>query len=76
MQYSKLTKKGQVTIPSKLRKRYGLQEGATVGFEESKDGIIVKPTPDIMHSAGRLSRYARAEDVLDDLIRTRKKEFR
>ena len=76
MSYSKLTKKGQVTIPSHLRKRYGMQEGSTVAFEEFKDGIIIKPMPDITDSAGRLSRYAKVEDVLDDLMRTRKKEFR
>ncbi len=75
MSYSRLTKKGQVTIPSHLRKRYGLQEGSTVAFEESRNGITVKPVPDIANSAGRLSRYAKVKDVLDDLIRTRK-EFR
>ena len=76
MSYSKLTKKGQVTIPSHLRKRYGMQQGSTIAFEESDYGIIVKLVPDITNSAGRLSRYAKVEDVLDDLIRTRKKEFR
>lgn len=75
MSYSKLTKKGQVTIPAHLRKRYGMQEGSTIAFEESSNGIIVKPVPDITSSAGRLSRYAKAEDVLDDIMRSRK-EFR
>jgi len=76
MANSKLTKKGQVTIPSHLRRRYGMQEGSTVAFEESKRGIIVKPVPDIASSAGKLSCYAKPDYVLDDLIRTRKKEFR
>jgi hypothetical protein len=53
-----------------------MREGSTVAFEESKQGIIIKPVPDIASSAGRLSRYAKADDVLDDLIRTRRKEFR
>lgn len=53
-----------------------MQEGSAVTFEESKDGIIVKPVPDIANSAGKLSRYAKVVDVLDDLIRTRKQEFR
>lgn len=76
MSYSKLTKKGQVTIPSHLRKRYGMQEGSTIAFEESNEGIVLRPVPDITNSAGKLSRYAKVEDVLEDLIRTRKKEFR
>ena len=73
MKYSKLTKKGQVTVPSDLRKKYGLYSGSTVTFEESKNGITVKLKPDIISSAGRLSRYARVEDVLNDLIKSRKK---
>ncbi|MGH9922772.1 MAG: AbrB/MazE/SpoVT family DNA-binding domain-containing protein [Nitrososphaerales archaeon] len=76
MSYSKLTKKGQVTIPANLRKRYGMQAGSTIAFEESKDGIIVTSLPDITSSAGKLSRYGKAKDVVDDLIRTRRKEFR
>lgn len=76
MSYSKLTKKGQVTIPSHLRKRYDMREGSTIAFEESSNGIIVKPVPDIANSAGKLSRYGKVEDVLDDLIKSRKKEFR
>jgi antitoxin PrlF len=36
---AKVTSKGQVTIPKKVRERLGVQPGEDVGFEE-KDGVI------------------------------------
>jgi antitoxin PrlF len=38
-----VTKKGQATIPKKLRKKYGI--GAKVVMEENENGIIIKPLP-------------------------------
>lgn len=74
--YSKVTKKGQVTIPVSLRKKYGLEGSTSVSFAESAQGLILKPMPDIINSAGSLARHAKAEDVLEDLIKTREEEFR
>jgi antitoxin PrlF len=36
---AKVTSKGQVTIPKKVRERLGVQPGEEVGFEE-KDGTV------------------------------------
>jgi len=36
---AKVTSKGQVTIPKRVRERLGVQPGEDVGFEE-KDGVI------------------------------------
>ena len=36
---ARVTSKGQVTIPKKVRERLGVQPGEDVGFEE-KDGVI------------------------------------
>ena len=36
---AKVTSKGQVTIPKRVREKLGVQPGEGVGFEE-KDGII------------------------------------
>lgn len=36
---AKVTSKGQVTIPKKVRERLGVQAGEDVGFEE-KDGVV------------------------------------
>ena len=74
MSYSKVTKKGQVTIPSTMRKKYRIAEGATVAFEETSEGLLIKSLPDIVDSAGKLSMYARADEVLKDVLKKRKDE--
>lgn len=76
MPYSKVTKKGQMTIPVKYRKKYNLTEGTTVTFRETNEGLLLKPMPDIADSAGALSSYADVKGVLSDIIRTRKEDFR
>ncbi len=76
MSYSKVTKKGQVTIPSTLRKKFRMEGGVTVKFEETGEGLVIKPMPDIVDSAGNLSTYAHAEEVLKDILKERKETFR
>jgi AbrB family looped-hinge helix DNA binding protein len=39
---SKVGERGQVTIPKKLRTRYGVKPGSEVEFEERKDGLLIK----------------------------------
>ncbi len=39
----KLTSKGQVTIPRKLRDQYGLNPDTEVTFEATRDGVLLKP---------------------------------
>ncbi|MBN1453703.1 MAG: AbrB/MazE/SpoVT family DNA-binding domain-containing protein [Anaerolineales bacterium] len=35
--------KGQVTIPTKIRRKLNLQQGDLVSFVETKDGVLIKP---------------------------------
>jgi AbrB family looped-hinge helix DNA binding protein len=39
-----ISSKGQIVIPAGLRKRYGLQEGATVVFQEEGGRLVLEPT--------------------------------
>ena len=39
----RLTQKGQVTIPKKMRSRYGLQQGSEVEFEAMDGGVLIRP---------------------------------
>ena len=41
MQVSKITTKGQVTIPQKLRKMLGVRPGDKIVFEASDDGKVL-----------------------------------
>ena len=55
MKTSRLTVKGQVTLPQELRRRFGLGPGSRVAFEEKADGIQVRPVrKTIMNWAGTL----------------------
>ena len=43
MQASRMSRKGQVVIPARLRKKYGLKEGEKLFFIEQDRQIIIKP---------------------------------
>lgn len=36
-------KKGQITLPARMRRRLGLEEGDFVKVEETPEGILLKP---------------------------------
>ncbi len=40
---AKITSKGQVTIPRRIRELLHLKEGASVGFGITKDGVVLVP---------------------------------
>jgi AbrB family looped-hinge helix DNA binding protein len=40
---TKIGRRGTIVIPAALRRRYGLEEGATVVIEEREDGLAVRP---------------------------------
>jgi AbrB family looped-hinge helix DNA binding protein len=73
---SRVTKKGQITVPVKLRREFQLAAGKNVSFESSRQGIIIKPVHDIIDSAGALAKFAGRDAVEKDLIESRKKPFR
>jgi AbrB family looped-hinge helix DNA binding protein len=69
------TVKGQVVIPAKLRKKYGITKGSRVSVSEAQDQgvIILRPLPEdpITASRGML----RGEtSILKSLLRDRKEE--
>ena len=36
-------KRGQVTIPIELRRKFGIEEGGVVAFSETEGGILISP---------------------------------
>ena len=74
--YSRVTRKGQATNPSAFRKKLGIEEGDRIVFEEAEEGLILKPAADVEDSAGALSGFGDAGEVLEKLLRDRKKSFR
>ena len=39
----RLTSKGQVTIPQRLRKQFGMRLHSEVTFEATPDGVLIRP---------------------------------
>ena len=51
----RIQEKGQVTIPTTIRKKLNLRKGDMVTFVETKEGVLIKPAAVIL------------KDVLDEL---------
>ncbi len=47
-----VTRKGQTTIPAKLRAKYGMQEGARLVVVDTGDGVAFKKAVTISELAG------------------------
>jgi AbrB family looped-hinge helix DNA binding protein len=46
-----VTSKGQLVIPSRLRRRYGIRQGTQVVFREENNKLILQPlTPEFIRS--------------------------
>ena len=42
MEVVKVGKRGTIIVPAKLRKRYGIEEGALVTTEPREDGVLIR----------------------------------
>jgi AbrB family looped-hinge helix DNA binding protein len=63
---TKVTDKGQTTIPQKLREKYGIEPGDEVEWAETDDGLVLKKVAD---DAGR------GMLVADDVPREKRREI-
>lgn len=43
METSLMTTKGQVVVPARLRKKYGIEPGKKIAFFEENGSIVLKP---------------------------------
>lgn len=63
---STVTTKGQLVIPSKLRRKYSIRKGTRVAFVDEGDRIILQPiTPEFISSLrGCLGKDSSALEIL------------
>jgi AbrB family looped-hinge helix DNA binding protein len=54
-----VTSKSMVTIPSKMRKKLGLQQGSKVEFLEVKEGLLLLPLKTLEELTGAGKQYRR-----------------
>ena len=65
-----VTRKGQTTIPAKLRKKFKIQQGTRLEVIETKEGILFKPKRSMWDLAGAGAKFATVEEMkkrLDEL---------
>jgi len=68
METSVLTSKGQLLIPKRLRKKYGIETGVKVIFEETEGGVVIRPINEqyfksfrgLLSSSGKLKEEMKA----------------
>ena len=77
METAAVTSKGQLVVPARLRRRYGIKPGTKIRFIERSDGILFQPiTPEYIRSVcGMLSREtSMTEALLKERARDRERE--
>ncbi|MEW6456729.1 MAG: AbrB/MazE/SpoVT family DNA-binding domain-containing protein [Acidobacteriota bacterium] len=73
MQISKITSKGQITLPKKIRDSLHLKEGMLIIFEEQEDKIIIKPQKTLKDFRGVLR--SKEKKFSSEKIRKEAKEY-
>lgn len=73
MDTSSVTRKGQVTIPARMRRRLGLGEGDRVAFIDEGDHIVLKPVEDDVKAAFGLLKARKSVSLaaMEETIRNR-----
>jgi len=77
---SKITEKGQVTIPADIRKSMGLDIGTSVVFVEMDDGVLIKSEKSIRESLMLFERRGKQlgltrEQLAKEIKEVRKKRW-
>lgn len=73
LETTKVTRKGQVTIPASFRKKYNFREGVTVKVEETASGVLLEPIPDMNDWAGADAGKYTYEEITKRLDRLRER---
>jgi len=69
-----VTKKGQTTIPVRLRKKYKIEEGTRLEVIETEEGILFKPKKSIWDLIGSGSQFATPEEMKKLLDKLREED--
>jgi AbrB family looped-hinge helix DNA binding protein len=73
MEVGYVTSKGQLVIPVKMRKKFGIKEGTRINFFEEKDGIKIVPITSEVIKAN-IGFLGRGNDLLKALMEEKKRE--
>lgn len=65
-----VTRKGQTTVPVRLRKKYGISEGTRLEVEDTGSGILFRKaegTLELMGSGARSASVEEMKKILDSM---------
>ena len=70
---AKVSSKGQLVIPAKLREELGFRAGVRVFFTKNGNGLLIEPSRfDALRALrGSLAGYSLERDLMEDPIRDR-----
>lgn len=66
-----VTRKGQTTIPAKLRAKYKLRRGARLEVHDTGKGILFKPKASLYEAAGSAASEASVKEMKNLLDKIR-----
>jgi len=66
-----VTRKGQVTIPAPLRKKYGIKEGMKIEVLDAEPGLVLRPIPRMEDLAGVDAGKYTYEEMVEKLDKLR-----
>jgi AbrB family looped-hinge helix DNA binding protein len=69
-----VTRKGQTTIPARLRQKYRIEEGTRLQVIETEEGILFKPKKSSLDLAGSGSQYATPKEMKKLLDKLREED--
>ncbi len=69
-----VTKKGQMTIPARLRKKFKIEEGTRLEVVETEEGILFKPKKSSWDLIGSGAQFASVEEVKKELDKLREED--
>jgi antitoxin PrlF len=69
-----VTKKGQATIPKKLRQKYGIKDKALL-VEDDKKGLLLKPLPSPRDEFGSLKHLYPGKTAHEVIEEGRKQDY-
>jgi len=58
-----VTRKGQTTVPARLRKKYGISEGTRLRVEDTGNGILFRKASSILELIGTGAKHASVEEM-------------
>ena len=72
-QVATVTSKSMVSIPAKIREKYGIREGSKVEFVESDEGVLLVPVKSLSELRGAFKAH---EKLIREGIREQEREHR